>query len=129
MKKVMIIDDATTIRKTFEAYIKEFGFEMMGCENGIDAIEKVVDFNPDIIFCDIMMPEMDGYSTIALLRSNPATRHIPIIVLSSKSGVFDVARGKLIGCDSYIVKPTTKIALQKCIAEHTGGQVDEEQPA
>lgn len=120
MKKVMIIDDAKTIRKTFEAYITEFGHQIMECENGIDAIEKVIDYMPDIIFCDIMMPEMDGYSTISLLRSNPVTRHIPIIVLSSKSGVFDVARGLLIGCDDYIVKPTTKAALQKCISEYAG---------
>lgn len=114
--KVLVVDDSNTIRSTSETFLKELGHEVVTAENGIDALIKIQGFDPDIIFIDIMMPEMDGYATIALLRSNPITRAIPIVVLSSKSGVFDVARARLIGCNDYLVKPFSKGKLQEMIS-------------
>lgn len=115
-KKVLVIDDSNTIRSTSETFLKELNYEVSTAENGIDALIKIQGFKPDIIFTDIMMPEMDGYATIALLRSNPDTRATPIVVLSSKSGVFDVARARLIGCNDYLVKPFSKGKLQEMIS-------------
>lgn len=112
--KVLVVDDSQTIR-TSAASILSDDFELMTAEDGLDALSKVGKFHPDIIFIDIVMPRLGGYETVSLLRSNPEFSMLPIIMMSSKSGTFDIAKGRLIGCDSYVVKPFDRDTLLKSL--------------
>jgi twitching motility two-component system response regulator PilG len=116
--KVMVIDDSKTIRRSAETLLKKAGCEVMTAEDGFDALSKIVEGRPDIIFVDIMMPRLDGYQTCALIKQNPKFRHIPVIMLTSKDGVFDRARGQLVGSDEYLTKPFTKNELLDAIKRH-----------
>jgi len=109
--KVLVIDDSNTIRRSAEMFLRRAGFDVILAEDGFDALAKISDHQPKIIFVDIMMPRLDGYQTCALIKQNPNLKSTPVIMLSSKDGVFDRARGRLAGSDRYLTKPFTKEAL------------------
>ena len=109
--KVLVIDDSNTIRRSAELFLRQAGYEVILAEDGFDALSKISDHQPQVIFVDIMMPRLDGYQTCALIKQNPQLKSTPVIMLSSKDGVFDRARGRLAGSDRYLTKPFTKEAL------------------
>jgi twitching motility two-component system response regulator PilG len=116
--KVMVIDDSKTIRRTAETLLKKEGCEVVTATDGFEALAKIADEKPDIIFVDIMMPRLDGYQTCALIKNNQVFRETPVIMLSSKDGLFDRARGRIVGSDQYLTKPFTKDELLGAIREH-----------
>jgi twitching motility two-component system response regulator PilG len=116
--KIMIIDDSSTIRKTAETLLKRAGFEVITAADGFEAMSVVADQHPDIIFIDIMMPRLDGYQTCALIKNNKQFGSIPIVMLSSKDGLFDRARGKLAGSEQHIHKPFTQDDLVSAINKY-----------
>ena len=109
--KVLVIDDSNTIRRSAEIFLRQAGFEVVLAEDGFDALAKISDHQPKVIFVDIMMPRLDGYQTCTLVKQNPNLKSTPVIMLSSKDGVFDRARGRLAGSDRYLTKPFTKETL------------------
>ena len=116
--KVMVIDDSNTIRKTAEIFLLQAGAQVVLAEDGFDALAKINDHQPDVIFCDILMPRLDGYQTCALIKKNAKFAATPVIMLSSKDGLFDRARGRMVGSDEYLTKPFTKDSLLKTVAAH-----------
>lgn len=116
--KVMVIDDSNTIRKSAEIFLVQAGCQVLVAEDGFDALAKIADNHPDVIFCDILMPRLDGYQTCALIKKNPRFAGTPVIMLSSKDGLFDRARGRMVGSDEYLTKPFTKESLIKTVAAH-----------
>ena len=116
--KVMVIDDSKTIRRTAETLLKNMGCEVITAIDGFDALARIVDHHPHIIFVDIMMPRLDGYQTCALVKNNPAFKSIPVIMLSSKDGLFDKAKGRIVGSDQYLTKPFSKEELLGAIKAH-----------
>ncbi len=116
--KVLVIDDSNTIRRSAEMFLRQAGFEVILAEDGFDALAKISDHQPKVIFVDIMMPRLDGYQTCALIKQNPKLKTTPVIMLSSKDGVFDRARGRLAGSDRYLTKPFTKEALIDTVNEY-----------
>lgn len=117
--KVMIIDDSKTIRRTAETLLQKVGCEVITATDGFDALAKVADSRPDIIFVDIMMPRLDGYQTCALIKNNALFKTIPIIMLSSKDGLFDKAKGRIVGSDQYLTKPFSREELLGAIRQFT----------
>lgn len=105
--RVLVIDDSKTIRRTAESLLKKAGCEVCVAEDGFEALGKMLSFKPDLVFVDIMMPRLDGYHTCALIKGNAALRHTPVIMLSSKDGLFDRAKGRLVGAQLYLSKPFT----------------------
>jgi twitching motility two-component system response regulator PilG len=116
--KVMVIDDSNTIRRSAEIFLLKTGCEVILAEDGFDALAKITDHQPQVIFVDIMMPRLDGYQTCALIKKNPRLKDIPVIMLSSKDGLFDRARGRLVGSDEYLTKPFTKDTLLEAVRRH-----------
>lgn len=116
--KVMVIDDSNTIRRSAEIFLKASGCAVILAENGFDALSKISSELPQIIFVDIMMPRLDGYQTCALIKRNPRFKATPVIMLSSKNGVFDKARGRMVGSDEYLTKPFTQDTLIEAILTH-----------
>jgi len=116
--KVMIVDDSKTIRRTTENLLSKAGYDVYSATDGFSALAEVVDHKPDIIFMDIMMPRLDGYQACALIKNNDNFKNTPIIMLSSKDGLFDRARGKIAGSDRYLTKPFTKEELINAINEY-----------
>src|SRR5512139_461462 len=116
--KVMVIDDSKTIRRTAETLLKKEGCEVITANDGFEALSKIADNNPDIIFVDIMMPRLDGYQTCALIKHNQKFRNTPVIMLSSKDGLFDRARGRIVGSEQYLTKPFTREELLGAIEQH-----------
>jgi twitching motility two-component system response regulator PilG len=114
--KVMVIDDSNTIRRSAEIFLVQAGCKVLLAEDGFDALAKIAEHKPDIIFCDIMMPRLDGYQTCALIKKNALFRATPVIMLSSKDGLFDRARGRMVGSDQYLTKPFTKDSLLQTVA-------------
>jgi twitching motility two-component system response regulator PilG len=121
--KVMVIDDSNTIRRSAEIFLVQAGCQVVLAEDGFDALAKIADHHPEIIFCDIMMPRLDGYQTCALIKKNPRFGTTPVIMLSSKDGLFDRARGRMVGSDEYLTKPFTKDSLLKAVAAHVPQRV------
>ena len=121
--KVMVIDDSNTIRRSAEIFLVQAGCQVLLAEDGFDALSKIADHQPDIIFCDIMMPRLDGYQTCALIKKNVRFRGTPVIMLSSKDGLFDRARGRMVGSDQYLTKPFTKDSLLQAVASFAPQQV------
>jgi len=117
--KVMVIDDSNTIRKTAEIFLLQAGAQVVLAEDGFDALAKINDHMPNVVFCDILMPRLDGYQTCALIKKNAKFAATPVIMLSSKDGLFDRARGRMVGSDEYLTKPFTKDGLLKTVAAHT----------
>ena len=118
--KVMVIDDSTTIRRSAEIFLGQAGHQVFLAEDGFDALAKISDHKPDVIFVDIMMPRLDGYQTCALIKKNRQLSATPVIMLSSKDGLFDRARGRMVGSDEYLTKPFTKDELLNAIETHVG---------
>ncbi len=116
--RVLVIDDSNTIRRSAEIFLKQAGYEVVLSEDGFDALSKVNDTNPDLIFCDILMPRLDGYQTVAVIRRSGKFAHIPVVMLSSKDGVFDKARGRMVGAQDYLTKPFTKDQLLDAVRRH-----------
>ncbi|MCP5279063.1 MAG: response regulator [Thiobacillus sp.] len=118
--KVMVIDDSNTIRRSAEIFLVQAGCEVILAEDGFDALAKITDHHPEVVFVDIMMPRLDGYQTCALIKKNPRFRDTPVIMLSSKDGLFDRARGRLVGSDEYLTKPFSKDGLLDAVRRHRG---------
>ncbi|MTI14975.1 twitching motility response regulator PilG [Sansalvadorimonas verongulae] len=116
--KVMIIDDSKTIRRTAETLLKKAGCEVITAIDGFDALAKIADSRPHVIFVDIMMPRLDGYQTCALIKNNSHFKGTPVIMLSSKDGLFDKAKGRIVGSDKYLTKPFSKDELLDAIKEY-----------
>ena len=113
--KVLVIDDSNTIRRSAEIFLRQGGHDVVLAEDGFDALAKVNDHSPELIFCDILMPRLDGYQTCAIIKRNPRFAHVPIIMLSSKDGLFDKARGRMVGSQDYLTKPFTKEQLLRAV--------------
>jgi len=113
--KVLVIDDSNTIRRSAEIFLKQGGHDVLLAEDGFDALAKVNDYEPDLIFCDILMPRLDGYQTCAIIKRNARFSGLPIVMLSSKDGVFDKARGRMVGSQDYLTKPFTKDQLLQTV--------------
>ena len=116
--KVMVIDDSKTIRRTAETLLKKEGCDVVTATDGFEALAKISDQQPQIIFVDIMMPRLDGYQTCSLIKHNKVFRTIPVIMLSSKDGLFDRARGRIVGSEHYLTKPFTREELLSAIETH-----------
>jgi twitching motility two-component system response regulator PilG len=117
--KVLVIDDSNTIRRSAEIFLKQGGYEVLLAEDGFDALAKVNDHDPDLIFCDILMPRLDGYQTCAIIKRNAKFSDVPVIMLSSKDGLFDKARGRMVGSEAYLTKPFTKDQLLLAVEQHS----------
>ena len=116
--RVMVIDDSKTIRRTAETLLKKAGCEVVTATDGFEALAIIADQKPDIIFVDIMMPRLDGYQTCALIKNNGVYKKTPVIMLSSKDGLFDRARGRIVGSEQYLTKPFAKEELLGAIKRH-----------
>ena len=119
--RVLVIDDSNTIRRSAEIFLKQGGYEVLLAEDGFDALSKVNDHTPDLIFCDILMPRLDGYQTCAIIKRNTKFAGVPVIMLSSKDGLFDKARGRMVGSEDYLTKPFTKDQLLQAVEQHRRG--------
>lgn len=115
--KVLVIDDSNTIRRSAEIFLRQGGHEVLLAEDGFDALAKVSDWQPDVIFCDILMPRLDGYQTCSIIKRNARFAATPIVMLSSKDGVFDKARGRMVGSQDYLTKPFTKDQLLQTVQQ------------
>ncbi len=109
--RVMVIDDSNTIRRTAETLLTKAGCDVITATDGFDSLAKIADKSPEVIFVDIMMPRLDGYQTCALIKNNSQYKHTPVIMLSSKDGLFDKAKGRIVGADDYLTKPFSKADL------------------
>ncbi len=116
--KIMVIDDSKTIRRTAEILLKKAGCEVLTATDGFEALAMIADNLPDVIFVDIMMPRLDGYQTCALIKNNQEFKRTPVIMLSSKDGLFDRAKGRIVGSEQYLTKPFTKDELLGAIRRH-----------
>ncbi|MDD3764767.1 MAG: response regulator [Nevskiales bacterium] len=116
----MVIDDSQTIRRTAETLLAREGYQVITAQDGFEALAKIADHAPDVIFIDIMMPRLDGYQACALIKGNPRFAKTPVIMLSSKDGLFDRARGRIVGSDEYLTKPFTKDELLSAVRAHIG---------
>ncbi len=115
--RVLVVDDSNTIRRSAEIFLRQGGHDVLLAEDGFDALAKVNDWHPDLIFCDILMPRLDGYQTCAIIKRNPRFAATPVIMLSSKDGLFDKARGRMVGSQEYLTKPFTKDQLLQTVRQ------------
>lgn len=116
--KVLVVDDSQTIRRSAEMFLKQGGHQVVLAEDGFDALSKISDFHPDLVFCDILMPRLDGYQTCAIIKRNERFAAIPVVMLSSRDGVFDKARGRMVGAEQHLTKPFTREQLLSAVAVH-----------
>lgn len=114
---ILVVDDSSTIRRSAEIFLTQAGYAVVLAEDGFEALSKVVDHLPALIFCDVLMPRLDGYQTCSLIRQSHQFHNIPLVMLSSKDGLFDRARGVLAGANAYLTKPFTKDSLLKTVRE------------
>lgn len=117
MPKVLVVDDSNTIRRSAEIFLRQGGFEVLLAEDGFDALSKIHDHEPDLVFCDILMPRLDGYQTCAIIKRNARFAALPVVMLSSKDGLFDKARGRMVGSQQYLTKPFTKDQLLQAVQQ------------
>ena len=115
---VLVIDDSNTIRRSAEIFLRQGGYRVVLAEDGFDALSKVDDHEPELVFCDILMPRLDGYQTCAIIKRNPRYARLPVIMLSSKDGLFDKARGRMVGAEDYLTKPFTKEQLLRAVDQY-----------
>ena len=115
--KVLVVDDSNTIRRSAEIFLKQGGHEVLLAEDGFDALSKVNDYQPDLIICDILMPRLYGYQTCAIIKRNARFSSVPVVMLSSKDGVFDKARGRMAGAQDYLTKPFSKEQLLQAVQQ------------
>jgi twitching motility two-component system response regulator PilG len=119
--KIMVIDDSSTIRRSAEIFLGQAGYQVVTAEDGFDALAKINDHHPALILCDILMPRLDGYQTCALIKKSAKFHATPVLMLSSKDGLFDRARGAMVGAAAYLTKPFSKDSLLTAVREHTAG--------
>ena len=117
--RILVVDDSATIRRSAETMLANEGCEVITAENGFEALSKVTRHHPDLIFVDIMMPRLDGYQTCAIIKNNAEFRDTPVVMLTSKDGLFDMARGRVVGSDQYLTKPFTREELLGAVKQHT----------
>ncbi|WP_145649880.1 response regulator [Pseudoduganella lurida] len=117
--KIMVIDDSSTIRRSAEIFLSQAGYRVVLAEDGFDALAKIVEHAPALVFCDILMPRLDGYQTCALIKQSAKFHATPVLMLSSKDGLFDRARGAMVGSSAYLTKPFSKDSLLAAVREHT----------
>lgn len=122
--KIMVIDDSSTIRRSAEIFLKQVACEVILAQDGFEALAKINDHHPDLIFCDILMPRIDGYQTCTLIKKSPRFSATPVVMLSSKDGLFDRARGRMAGADDYLTKPFTKDSLLQAVQRHARGSAE-----
>nr|MBV6629178.1 twitching motility response regulator PilG [Oceanococcus sp. HetDA_MAG_MS8] len=115
---VMVVDDSKTIRRTAEALLQKAGATVSMANDGFEALALIAESEPQLVFVDIMMPRLDGYQTCALIKSNPRFAKMPVVMLSSKDGLFDRARGRIVGCDAYLTKPFSRDELLEAVRTH-----------
>ena len=120
--KVLVVDDSNTIRRSAEIFLKQGGHEVLLADDGFDALAKVNDYQPQLIFCDILMPKLDGYQTCAIIKRNARFADTPVVMLSSKDGVFVKARGRMVGCQECLTKPFTKDQLLQAVQQFGNSQ-------
>jgi twitching motility two-component system response regulator PilG len=120
--RVLVVDDSNTIRRSAEIFLRQGGHEVLLAEDGFDALAKVNDHDPELIFCDILMPRLDGYQTCAIIKRNAKFASTPVVMLSSKDGVFDKARGRMVGSQDYLTKPFTKDQLLQTVRQFGAAQ-------
>ena len=116
--RILIVDDSATIRRSAETMLANEGCEVITAENGFEALSKITRHHPDLIFVDIMMPRLDGYQTCAIIKNNADFRETPVVMLTSKDGLFDMARGRVVGSDQYLTKPFTREELLGAVKQH-----------
>ncbi len=116
--RILVVDDSATIRRSAESMLTSAGYDVVTAENGFEALSMVARHNPDLIFVDIMMPRLDGYQTCAIIKNNSQYRATPVVMLTSKDGLFDQARGRVVGSDLYLTKPFTKEELLAAVQQH-----------
>jgi twitching motility two-component system response regulator PilG len=116
--RVLVVDDSATIRRSAETMLANQGYEVITAENGFEALSKITRHQPDLIFVDIMMPRLDGYQTCAIIKNNAEFRDTPVVMLTSKDGLFDMARGRVVGSDQYLTKPFTREELLGAVKQH-----------
>jgi twitching motility two-component system response regulator PilG len=117
--KIMVIDDSSTIRRSAEIFLTQGGYQVVLAEDGFDALAKINDHQPALVFCDILMPRLDGYQTCALIKKSAKFHTTPVVMLSSKDGLFDRARGAMVGSIAYLTKPFSKDSLLAAVRDHT----------
>ena len=118
--KILVIDDSQTIRRSTESMLSSEGFEVLTAEDGFQALSIIAEHHPEVIFVDIMMPRLDGYQTCAVIKNNPQFKDTPVVMLTSKDGIFDRARGRVVGSDHYLTKPFTRGQLLSTLQEQLG---------
>jgi twitching motility two-component system response regulator PilG len=123
--KIMVVDDSKTIRKTAQTLLSKEGYDVITAEDGFEALAKIADHKPDMIFIDIMMPRLDGYQTCALIKNNADYKATPVIMLSSKDGLFDKAKGRIVGSDQYVTKPFSKVEILEAVTAHLPGSSEQ----
>ena len=116
--RLLVVDDSATIRRSAETMLANEGYEVITAENGFEALSKITRHQPDLIFVDIMMPRLDGYQTCAIIKNNAEFRDTPVVMLTSKDGLFDMARGRVVGSDQYLTKPFTREELLGAVKQH-----------
>ncbi len=119
IKRILVVDDSATIRRSAETMLAREGCEVITAENGFEALSQITRHHPDLIFIDIMMPRLDGYQTCAIIKNNAEFRDTPVVMLTSKDGLFDMARGRVVGSDQYLTKPFTREELLGAVKQHT----------
>ena len=116
--RILVVDDSATIRRSAETMLAKDGCDVITAENGFEALSKITRHKPDLIFVDIMMPRLDGYQTCAIIKNNAEFRYTPVVMLTSKDGLFDMARGRVVGSDQYLTKPFTREELLGAVKQH-----------
>ncbi len=126
--KILVVDDSQTVRRSAQLFLQQGGHEVLLAEDGFDALAKIHDFAPDLVFCDILMPRLDGYQTCAIIKRNPHYAHVPVVMLSSKDGVFDIARGRMAGSQEHLTKPFTSDQLLQVVSRFVPRRAGEREP-
>jgi twitching motility two-component system response regulator PilG len=116
--RILVVDDSATIRRSAETMLANEGCEVITAENGFEALSKITRYQPNLIFVDIMMPRLDGYQTCAIIKNNAEFKDTPVVMLTSKDGLFDKARGRVVGSDQYLTKPFTREELLGAVKQH-----------
>lgn len=117
-KKILIADDNENIRDALTYLLEDEGYELMLAKDGADALRKVRERKPDILFLDIMMPEINGYDVCRTIKNDPDLKSIYIIMLTAKGQVAEQERGKDVGADEYIVKPFSPMEILAKVKQH-----------
>ncbi|GAB3183785.1 response regulator [Hydrogenophaga aquatica] len=126
--KILVVDDSQTVRRSAQLFLQQERYEVLLAEDGFDALAKIHEFEPDLVFCDILMPRLDGYQTCAIIKRNARHAHVPVVMLSSKDGVFDIARGRMVGSLDHLTKPFTQEQLLQAVRRFARGGVAAGEP-